>query len=153
MLTDRKVGEERRFFLKKLFNFLFFLASISFTLLGLIVFKPSNPKRRDYIFYSVPEDRIPNEGVKKVDIKIENLSKSFKIFLVKKDNSLIAFSPACTHLGCFVNFDINSMEFVCPCHGGRYDIEGKAVAGPPKDPLNRLPIKIENKKVYVGIKI
>ncbi len=76
-----------------------------------------------------------------------------KIFLVKQENSIIALSPVCTHLGCLVNFDRTMNEFVCPCHGGRYDIQGRVIKGPPKENLHRLPVKIENGKIFIGIKI
>lgn len=146
-------GIKRRLFLKKIVKFLFLFISVFSVIVGLIIFKPSNPKRKEYKLYHISEDKIPEEGVKKIDIEIETLNKSLKIFLVKTESSLVALSPVCTHLGCFVNYDRDSMEFICPCHGGRYNINGEVVAGPPKEPLHRLPVKIENKKVYVGIKI
>ncbi len=121
--------------------------------MGLTILKPTRTKRKDLKFFEVPEDKYPKEGIKKVDIKIDG-EKYFKIFLVKNSsNALMALSPVCTHLGCFVNFDRNTNEFICPCHGGRYDIEGKVIAGPPKEPLQRLPVKIENKRIFVGLKI
>lgn len=146
-------GIERRLFLKKIVKFLFLCMSLFLVIVGLIIFKPSKPKRKEYRFYQISEDKIPEDGVRKIEIEIETLNKSFKIFLVKKEDSLLALSPVCTHLGCLVNYDRDSMEFICPCHGGRYNINGEVVAGPPKEPLHRLPVKIENKKVYVGIKI
>lgn len=154
MAIDKNFKEEnRRVFLKKIVKFLFLLLSVFLVVSGLIIFKPSNPKRKEYKFYQISADKIPRDGVKKIEITVENLNKSLKVFLVKTENSLIALSPMCTHLGCSVNYDRNSMEFLCPCHGGRYDINGNVIAGPPKESLHRLPVKIENKKVYVGIKI
>lgn len=143
----------RRVFLKRVIKSFFLFISLIFPFLGLTILKPTRPKRKDLKFFEVPEDKYPKEGVKKVDIKIDG-EKYFKIFLVKNSsNALIALSPVCTHLGCFVNFDRNTNEFICPCHGGRYDIEGKVIAGPPKEPLQRLPVKIENKRIFVGLKI
>lgn len=154
MAIEKNFNEEnRRVFLKRIVQFLFLFVSVVLFILGLIIFKPANPKRREYKFYHIAEDKIPKVGVKKIEITIENLNKSLKIFLVKTEDSLIALSPVCTHLGCFVNFDKNSNEFICPCHGGRYDINGGVIGGPPKEPLNRLPVKIESKEVYIGIKI
>lgn len=143
----------RRAFLKRVIKSFFLFVSLIFPFLGLSILKPTSPKRKDFKFFEVPEDKTPKEGVKKVDIKIDE-EKYFKIFLVKiSSNSLIALYPLCTHLGCFVNFDRNTNEFICPCHGGRYDIEGKVINGPPKEPLQRLPVKIEGNRIFVGIKI
>mgnify|MGYP001772631599 CR=1 FL=1 len=128
------------------------MLSTFFIVICLVILRPSNPKRKEYIFFEISEEKLPKEGVKKVDIKISE-EKYFRIFLIKTENSLIGLSPVCTHLGCFVNFDKNSNEFLCPCHSGRFDIKGNVLAGPPKYPLQRLPIKIEDKKIFVGLKI
>lgn len=144
---------KRRVFLKRIIKIFFTFVALIFSFLGLSILKPSSPKKKEYSYYEILEDKIPKEGVKKINIEIGNLQKSLKIYLVNKGNSIIALSPACTHLGCFVNFDRNTNEFICPCHGGRYDIEGKVINGPPKEPLQRLPVKIEGNRIFVGIKI
>lgn len=144
---------KRRVFLKRIIKIFFTFVALIFSFLGLSILKPSSPKKKEYSYYEILEDKIPKEGVKKINIEIGNLQKPLKIYLVNKGNSIIALSPACTHLGCFVNFDRNINEFICPCHGGRYDIEGKVISGPPKEPLQRLPVKIEGKRIFVGIKI
>ncbi|ACI21166.1 ubiquinol-cytochrome c reductase iron-sulfur subunit [Thermodesulfovibrio yellowstonii] len=154
MIIDKeKMDIKRRFFLKKMLKLFFTFVALIFSFLGLSLLKPANPKKKEYSYYEIPEDKIPKEGVKKINIEIGNLQKSLKIYLVNDGDSIIALSPVCTHLGCFVNFDKNSNEFICPCHGGKYDSEGKVLKCPPKEPLQRLPVKIENKKIFVGIKI
>lgn len=39
------------------------------------------------------------------------------------------------HLGCPVT--ASDTGFICPCHGGSYDKDGKRKAGPPVRPLDR----------------
>jgi len=48
----------------------------------------------------------------------------------------IAISTRCMHLGCPVRYVEASERFICPCHGGVYDIEGKVSGGPPVRPLS-----------------
>ncbi|SFG81972.1 FAD-dependent oxidoreductase [Pedobacter insulae] len=48
-----------------------------------------------------------------------------------------ALSPVCTHAGCIVNFNPEEKTWDCPCHGGRYDIEGNVISGPPLRKLAR----------------
>lgn len=48
----------------------------------------------------------------------------------------VALSLACTHLGCTV--DAETDGFACPCHGSRYDSEGRVVRGPAQKQLQRL---------------
>jgi cytochrome b6-f complex iron-sulfur subunit len=52
-----------------------------------------------------------------------------------------ALSLACTHARCTVRWDRGARQFLCPCHGGRFDAEGRVVAGPPPAPLRRLEIR------------
>ncbi len=52
------------------------------------------------------------------------------VFVLRDAKGLRALSATCTHLGCTVRTDRETGGFVCPCHGSRYDKEGKVVAGP-----------------------
>lgn len=47
--------------------------------------------------------------------------------------NLNILSNSCAHLGCPVRWVLveGKGEFLCPCHGGIYDINGDYVAGPP----------------------
>ena len=62
----------------------------------------------------------------------------------------IALSRVCTHLGCLVNFDKEKQIFICPCHGGEYDLEGNVIKGPPPKPLPRFAVKVENGNLVIG---
>ena len=73
-----------------------------------------------------------------------------KVFLMRKpDGSLMAMSTVCTHLGCNVYYRKGKEIFECPCHQGVFDIEGNPVSGPPQIPLERYPVGIRNKMVFV----
>ena len=62
----------------------------------------------------------------------------------------IAISTRCMHLGCPVRFVEASARFICPCHGGVYDFEGKRTGGPPVRPLDRFYTRVRNGNVEVG---
>ncbi len=59
------------------------------------------------------------------------------------------FSPICTHLGCHFKWNPQTRHFECPCHGSVWTIDGKVIGGPAPRPLDTLPHKIENGKIYV----
>lgn len=46
-----------------------------------------------------------------------------------------ALSAACTHRGCTLDWADDTKQFVCPCHRGCFDAQGKVLAGPPRRPL------------------
>lgn len=60
-----------------------------------------------------------------------------------EDNSFLALSASCTHRGCEVSWDGGGREFVCPCHSGRFDAQGKRTGGPPRKPLPVLPTQVD----------
>ena len=65
-------------------------------------------------------------------------------------NDFIAVSTRCMHLGCPARFVAASSRFICPCHGGVYDFQGKVAGGPPVRPLDRFYTRVRNGLVEVG---
>jgi|SRR3989304_7384201 len=68
----------------------------------------------------------------------------------KSDGTLLVFEPHCTHLGCAYAWTPETQLFQCPCHGGKFDKEGKRVAGPPPRPLDRYEARIEGHTLKIG---
>lgn len=64
--------------------------------------------------------------------------------LVQRDQTgFSALSLLCTHLGCTVE-DMPE-GFQCPCHGSRYDSNGKVTRGPAAQPLQSLRVEVNAK--------
>jgi menaquinol-cytochrome c reductase iron-sulfur subunit len=66
------------------------------------------------------------------------------------DGKVLAFAPACTHLGCAYHWDADKSEFLCPCHGSEFAIDGTVKSGPAPRPLDRFEIKVENARLWLG---
>jgi cytochrome b6-f complex iron-sulfur subunit len=49
--------------------------------------------------------------------------------------SIVAIAQKCTHNGCSIGYNSAAKDFVCPCHGGTFDLNGNVTAGPPPSPL------------------
>jgi menaquinol-cytochrome c reductase iron-sulfur subunit len=65
-------------------------------------------------------------------------------------NAFIAVSTRCMHLGCPVRYVSASEKFICPCHGGVYDKQGKVTGGPPVRPLDRFYTREREGLVEIG---
>ena len=52
---------------------------------------------------------------------------------------LHAVSAACTHLGCLVRWNPAERSWDCPCHGSRFDVDGRVLHGPAVRDLRRQP--------------
>ncbi len=75
----------------------------------------------------------------------EKTVDSYGVLVLRKSQTEVqAFSNVCTHLGCRVNWQAEDQQYVCPCHNGRFSIDGKVVSGPPPRPLEMYATKIEN---------
>ena len=67
-----------------------------------------------------------------------------------RNTPYVAISDRCVHLGCPVRWVSAAERFICPCHGGVYDLLGKPVAGPPVRPLDRFYTRVTGENVEVG---
>ena len=70
--------------------------------------------------------------------------------LGEEPNQFVAVSNRCAHLGCPVRFVEAAGNFICPCHGGVYDFQGKRIGGPPVRPLDRFQTRVVKGQVQVG---
>lgn len=69
------------------------------------------------------------------------------------ESSFTCFSVDCTHLGCPVRWEPEAEMFFCPCHGGVYYSNGDVAAGPPPDPLQQYPVRLNGDVVEVQWKV
>ena len=103
-----------------------------------------------FVFGAVP-DRISHQAPRDVLIvrttgkSLEELAPGEGALILEGGRRLAAYrdddgaphvlQPKCTHMGCTVDWNAGERTWDCPCHGSRYDVEGKVLQGPAKDPL------------------
>ncbi len=151
------MASDRRAFIKKGLYGLLALLSGGYLFSWLVTLAPRREAEKRLVFFPLlPEDDVPRHGVKKAEL-VTQLSgggeRKSRVFVVSSAAGMTVFSAVCSHLGCLVNYNKEKKEFLCPCHGGRYDLAGRNIAGPPPRPLTALPVKVEKGIVMVGVKI
>lgn len=67
---------------------------------------------------------------------------SARVFVRKRGNDFEVISTRCTHAGCGVNWQPDTQQFFCPCHGGLFDANGNVISGPPPAPLAKLQSRV-----------
>jgi menaquinol-cytochrome c reductase iron-sulfur subunit len=66
-------------------------------------------------------------------------------------NHWIALSSRCMHLGCPVRWVQAAARFICPCHGGVYNVRGMVSGGPPVRPLDRFYTRLNTSTGLVEV--
>lgn len=65
----------------------------------------------------------------------------------------------CTHLGCIPHFEPEGIPgfspaqagWYCPCHGGKYDLSGRRLDGPPPENFHLVPYKfLSDTEIEIG---
>ncbi|HVO09569.1 MAG TPA: Rieske 2Fe-2S domain-containing protein [Vicinamibacteria bacterium] len=70
--------------------------------------------------------------------------------LLRTETGVVARSLLCSHYGCRVSWRPERSQYVCACHQGAFDAEGRPVAGPPTRPLRPVAAAVEGDAVLVG---
>jgi arsenite oxidase small subunit len=117
------------------------------------------------------EGELPRQTVAKVSDLQENEPVSFDYPLqgqssilvdlgdevpggVGDNNSIVAYSALCQHMGCQVQFVSDGGYILCPCHQSKYDParEGNVIQGVAQAPLPRIELEIDGDDVVaVGV--
>ena len=60
-----------------------------------------------------------------------------RVIVFQAQDQLFALSAKCTHEGCTVTFQPGQSVIWCPCHDGRFALNGRVLSGPPPRPLTK----------------
>lgn len=70
--------------------------------------------------------------------------------VINTGTEYVALTAICPHLGCIVKWKEAEGILFCPCHAGKFDTDGKVLAGPPPQPLEKFPVRVAGGKVILG---
>jgi len=111
--------------------------------------------------YIIPPD-VPEAAVSSVVLPFEasdlapNSGRIFKfgskpgILIKTPSGELRAFSAACTHLDCTVQYRDDVSHIWCACHNGHYDLAGVNLSGPPPRPLTVYSVIVRGTQIVVS---
>lgn len=75
---------------------------------------------------------------------------SYGVYVLRSSEDQVkAYSNMCTHLSCRVTWKDDLQEFICPCHDGHFDIEGRVRKGPPPAALVQYQTKMEDGNLMI----
>ena len=142
--------------MKKALYGLFALLGLGSLAAALKVLAPVSRTEKQLAWFPLlSEDDAPRSGVRKAELvyAVSGKERKARVFVVASSEGITVLSAVCSHLGCLVNYRKETREFVCPCHGGKYDISGRNIEGPPPAPLSAYPVEVRNGMVMVGVRV
>jgi len=97
-------------------------------------------ENKDYPYYMI-KDRLFGagsqslRGIRRGQGKVV-IIKGEKVAASRNDDGRLTFKSAiCTHMGCLLRWNKTEKTWDCPCHGSRFDANGKVIAGPAETHL------------------
>lgn len=69
-----------------------------------------------------------------------------------EDQTPVAFSTKCPHMGCIFDYRPSTDDFFCPCHKGIFGCDGAQKSEVSPRDLDSLDVKVENGDVLVNYK-
>ncbi|MDX8407653.1 MAG: ubiquinol-cytochrome c reductase iron-sulfur subunit [Mariprofundaceae bacterium] len=91
-----------------------------------------------------PSDNLSNQIASR-----KNTLKFPDVGWANQKTDLVAFSPKCPHLGCNVHWSSDDHEFLCPCHGSRFALDGHVTDGPAPRGLDTLPVRMNENQLEI----
>ena len=91
-----------------------------------------------------PQEVKPNSG------QIFRFGSQPAILIKTPADELKAFSAACTHLACIVQYRSDISHIWCACHNGHFDLNGKNIEGPPPRPLEEYVVNVRGDQIVVN---
>lgn len=65
-----------------------------------------------------------------------------QVYIVRTSGGFFAVSAVCTHLGCVTQWKPEANMIACPCHGSKFEPNGKKIEGPAPRPLPHFSVTL-----------
>jgi Rieske Fe-S protein len=91
-----------------------------------------------------PDDMAPNSA------EIFKFGSRPGILIRTASGEFRAFSAACSHLACIVQYRPDIAHIWCACHNGHFDLNGRQIEGPPPSPLEAYAVNVRGDQIVVS---
>ncbi len=143
---------KRKFFIKNM------AASESFLLASPLLFNACSNGTDDVI--EETEDNEEEDSSSTIDLANSSHAELATVGgYVYKDNLIIirasetqyvALSKICTHEQCTVDYDADTNQLPCYCHGSLFNISGGVINGPAKSNLKKYSVKVDGNNLIIS---
>lgn len=96
----------------------------------------------DFIKDKITAEKIASwEEIKEGEAKvIKHEGESFAVYK-EKEGKIHVLKSTCPHVHCEVRWNGAELSWDCPCHGSRFNVNGKMLTGPTVKDLQRIDIE------------
>jgi len=98
-------------------------------------------------FVNASKDIVKASAIKKNTAVIGFFGDDERALVANKDGKLLAMTAVCPHAGCTVGFNAKKKTLDCPCHGSRFELDGKLIQGPAQEPLSAIKVAVKNDEI------
>jgi Rieske Fe-S protein len=124
------------------------VASVVYPIVRYLIPPPTAESATGTVTLALRPDEIPrNSG------QIFRFGSRPGILIRTASGELRAFSGACTHLGCIVQYRPDLAQIWCACHNGHFDTDGRNVSGPPPSPLEGFSVHVRDDQIVVSRRV
>ena len=99
---------------------------------------PRTARRRNLVVSAIRAE-VPAEGAL--------VYREERVAIMREGDTVYALELICTHLGCTVTVTDDGLS--CPCHGSRFDRQGRVLNGPADRSLPRIAVEEHNGMIEV----
>jgi menaquinol-cytochrome c reductase iron-sulfur subunit len=130
-------------------------AALGIPALGSLILPTLRSRKSDWVSagaasqYAVGQPKLNEVTITIRDGWSEQQEKKPVWVVRKSDTDFQVYNGRCVHLGCAYSWKADQNVFECPCHGGRYSIDGVVMGGPPPRPLDSLSSRVESGNLLV----
>lgn len=101
------------------------------------------------IFLTYPLNRSVRTSIPLQSLPDGAVLETPSAFIINEKGKITVFSIRCPHLGCALQYQKGTRQYICPCHGSRFDEKGRYISGPAQKNMTKItPVVTEDEIIF-----